>query len=246
MYAACAVACVVGAATDAARCHADEAVRKENQAFVDLMIPIVKGWSTENSIDIASLGVQIHGGMGFIEETGAAQYLRDARITAIYEGTTGIQANDLIGRKIAREGGQTIKALIATMRAVEAELDAFNGADDGELTAIHHAFASAIGSLEAAVSYIVATYGSQVQSASVGAVPFLKLFGVVAGGWQMARAALVSKQRLSEGAGDAAFYRTKITTARFFADHVLSQATSLSYAVINGADGALQIADDQF
>jgi acyl-CoA dehydrogenase len=245
-----AVACVVGAATDAARCHADESVRKENQAFVDLMIPIVKGWSTENSIDIASLGVQIHGGMGFIEETGAAQYLRDARITAIYEGTTGIQANDLIGRKIAREGGQTIKALITTMRKVEAELAAFNGVEDAELIAIHRAFAAAIGSLEAAVSYIVATYGSQVQSVSVGAVPFLKLFGVVAGGWQMARAALVSKQRLSEAGdetkGDAAFYKTKITTARFFADHVLSQAESLSYAVINGADGALQIADDQF
>jgi 3-(methylthio)propanoyl-CoA dehydrogenase len=238
-----AVACVVGAATDAARCHADEAVRKENQAFVDLMIPIVKGWSTENSIDIASLGVQIHGGMGFIEETGAAQYLRDARITAIYEGTTGIQANDLIGRKIAREGGQTIKALIATMRKVEGELSAQSAA---ELVAIRQALGDGIKALEDSVNYIVATYGSHVQQASVGAVPFLKLFGVVAGGWQMARAALVSQQRLGEGTGDATFYKTKITTARFFADHVLSQATSLSYAVINGADGALQIADEQF
>ncbi len=241
-----AVACVVAAATDAARCHPDESVRKENQSFVDLMIPIVKGWSTENSIDIASLGVQIHGGMGFIEETGAAQYLRDARITTIYEGTTGIQANDLIGRKVARESGQTIKALIANMRKVEAELAAFSGTSDSEMVAIHRAFAAAIRSLEAAVSYIVATYGNQVQSASVGAVPFLKLFGVVTGGWQMARAALVSKQRLAEGSGEVAFYKTKITTARFFADHVLSQATSLSYAVINGADGALQISDEQF
>ena len=238
-----AIACVVGAATDAARCHPDEAARKENQAFVDLMIPIVKAWSTENSIDIASLGVQIHGGMGFIEETGAAQYLRDARITSIYEGTTGIQANDLIGRKIGREGGQTIKAVIAVMHTVEAELAASN---DAELAAIRRSFTAALQALEAAVDYIVANYGTKVQAASVGAVPFLELFGVVAGGWQMARAALVSKRHLDAGSGDATFYKTKITTARFYADHVMSQATSLSYAVINGADGALQIADEQF
>ncbi len=238
-----AVACVVGAATDAARCHPDEAVRKENQAFVDLMIPIVKGWSTENAIDIASLGVQIHGGMGFIEETGAAQYLRDARITAIYEGTTGIQANDLIGRKIAREGGQTIKALIGVMRKVEAEL---GKQSDAELTAIRKSFAAGLNALEESVNYIVATYASQVQLASVGAVPFLKLFGVVAGGWQMARAALASKKHLDAGTSETAFYKTKITTARFYADHVLSQAMSLSYAVVNGAEATTAIADEQF
>ena len=238
-----AVACVVGAATDAARCHPDEATRKENQAFVDLMIPIVKGWSTENAIDIASLGVQIHGGMGFIEETGAAQYLRDARITAIYEGTTGIQANDLIGRKIAREGGQTIKGLIATMRKVEAEL---GKQSDAELTAIRKSFAAGLNALEESVNYIVATYAGQVQLASVGAVPFLKLFGVVAGGWQMARAALASKRHLDAGTSEAAFYKTKITTARFYADHVLSQAISLSYAVVNGAEATTAISDEQF
>jgi 3-(methylthio)propanoyl-CoA dehydrogenase len=238
-----AVACVVGAATDAARCHPDDAARKENQAFVDLMIPIVKGWSTENAIDIASLGVQIHGGMGFIEETGAAQYLRDARITAIYEGTTGIQANDLIGRKIAREGGQTIKALIGAMRKVEAELGKHS---DAELAAIGKSFAAGLTALEESVNYIVATYASQVQLASVGAVPFLKLFGVVAGGWQMARAALASKKHLDAGTSEADFYKTKITTARFYADHVLSQAISLSYAVVNGADATVAIADEQF
>ena len=237
-----AVACVVGAAMDGARCHPDEAVRRAKQAFVDLMIPVVKGWSTENSIDIASLGVQIHGGMGFIEEGGAAQYLRDARITTIYEGTTGIQANDLIGRKIARDGGAAIKTLIAEMRKIETQLGKHN---DAELCAICKSLASGIQALDAAVDHIVATYAKQVQSASVGAVPFLKLFGNVAGGWQMACAALVSKQRLGENAADAAFYQTKITTARFYADHVLSLSTSLAYAVINGADGALQIEDDR-
>ena len=238
-----AVACVVAAATDAGRCHPDEATRKHNQAFSELMIPIVKGWSTENSIDITSLGVQIHGGMGFIEETGAAQHFRDSRITAIYEGTTAIQANDLLGRKIARDSGQTIKALIAEMRKVEADLAKHS---DSEMTAIRKSFASGIGALEQGVDYIVATYGSNIQAASVGSVPFLKLFGIVAGGWQMARAALASKQRLVDGTGDAAFYKTKITTTRFYADHVLAQAAGLSYAMVNGADGALQLADEQF
>ena len=180
---------------------------------------------------------------GFIEETGAAQHYRDSRITTIYEGTTAIQANDLIGRKIAREGGLTIKALIVAMREVEKQLAAHN---DAELAAIRKTFASGIQALEEAVVYIVATYGNNVQQASVGSVPFLKLFGIVAGGWQMARAALVSKQRLAEGATNAPFYKTKITTARFYADHVLSQAGGLSYAVVNGADGAIAIADEQF
>ncbi len=238
-----AVACVVAAATDAARCHTDDATRKQNQAFVELMIPIVKGWSTENSIDITSLGVQIHGGMGFIEETGAAQHFRDSRITAIYEGTTAIQANDLLGRKIARDGGQTIKGLIAAMRKVEVDLSTHN---DDELAAIRKSLSAGVDALEQGVNYIVATYGSNVQAASVGSVPFLKLFGIVAGGWQMARAALASKQRLADGSGDAAFYKTKITTARFYADHVLSQAGGIAYAVVNGAAGAIAIADDQF
>ncbi len=238
-----ALAYVVGSATDMAHYHADQAVRARSQAFVDLMIPVVKGWCTENANLITSDGVQVHGGMGFIEETGAAQHYRDARITAIYEGTTAIQANDLIGRKIAREGGLTAKALIAEMRKVEAQLAEAAG---DEFAAIRKSLSAGVTAVEEAVDYIVATYGKDIKAASVGSVPFLKLLGIVAGGWQMARAALVSARRLAEGSGDASFYKTKITTARFYADHVLSQAPGLAYTVVNGAAGALDLAEDQF
>jgi 3-(methylthio)propanoyl-CoA dehydrogenase len=238
-----ALAYVVGAATDMAHHHPDEAVRAQNQAFMDLMIPVVKGWLTEASIEITSTGVQVHGGMGFIEETGAAQHFRDARITAIYEGTTAIQANDLIGRKIARESGLTIKGVISEMRKVEAQLAEASG---DEFAAIRKSLSSGVTALEEAVAYIVATYSGDIKAASVGSVPFLKLLGIVAGGWQMGRAALVSARRLAEGSGDASFYKAKITTARFYADHLLSQAPGLAYSVVNGAAGALALEEDQF
>ena len=237
-----ALAYVVGAATDLAHRHPDAAVRARKQAFVDLMIPVVKGWCTENSIDIASTGVQVHGGMGFIEEAGAAQHLRDARITTIYEGTTAIQANDLIGRKIARENGVTIRALISDMRAVQTQL----ADQQGEaFAAIRKSLDAGIAAVEAAVDYILATYNNDIKAASVGSVPFLKLLGIVGGGWQMARAALASQARITAGSDDV-FYRTKIVTARFYADHVLSLAPALAYAVVNGAAGALALDEAHF
>ena len=238
-----ALAYVVGAATDKAHYHADDAERARAQAFVDLLIPVVKGWLTENSVELTSLGVQVHGGMGFIEETGAAQHFRDARITPIYEGTTAIQANDLIGRKIAKEGGQTVKAVVAEMRQVEAQLAEQAG---DEFAAIRKSLSAGITAVEEAVAYILATFGQDIKAASVGSVPFLKLLGIVTGGWQMGRAALVSARRLAEDSGDATFYKTKIVTARFYADHVLSQAPGLAYAVVNGAAGALALEEDQF
>jgi acyl-CoA dehydrogenase len=238
-----ALAYVVGAATDLAHHHPDEAVRVRKQAFVDLMIPVVKGWCTENSIDIASTGVQVHGGMGYIEETGAAQHLRDARITTIYEGTTAIQANDLIGRKIAREGGATIAAVVAEMGEVRKQL----GEQEGEVfIAIGRSLEAGISAVESAVEYIIATYGTDIKAASVGSVPFLKLMGIVAGGWQMARAALISQTRLDQGVGDKDFFRTKIVTARFYADHVLAQAPGLAYSVVHGATAALELDETQF
>lgn len=238
-----ALAYVVGAATDVAHAHTDESVRAESQAFVDLMIPVVKGWCTENSIDVASLGVQVHGGMGYIEETGAAQHLRDARITTIYEGTTAIQANDLIGRKIARDKGVAIKAVIARMREVEAQLG--DVAEDA-FAALRKSLSAGVSALEEATDYLLETYRSDIKAASVGAVPMLTLLGVVAGGWQMARAALVSHQKLASAPVDADFYRNKIDTAHFYADHVLSQAPGLAYTVVNGAAGALALPDDAF
>ena len=238
-----ALAYVVGAATDKAHSHPDEAVRAQNQAFVDLMIPVVKGWFTENSIDVTSDGVQVHGGMGFIEETGAAQFFRDSRITTIYEGTTAIQANDLIGRKIARENGATVGAVVKMMRAVEAEVAAVG---DESFAAIARSLKTGISAVEEAVAYILATYAKDIKGASVGSVPFLKLLGIVAGGWQMGRAALVAKRKLEAGEGDASFYQAKIVTARFYADHVLSQASGLAYTVVNGAAGALALSEEQF
>ncbi|MGH8377618.1 MAG: acyl-CoA dehydrogenase, partial [Gammaproteobacteria bacterium] len=203
----------------------------------------VKGWCTENAIDIASLGIQIHGGMGYIEETGAAQYFRDARISTIYEGTTGIQAKDLIGRKIARDQGATAKALIAEMRKLDAELAKAPGED---LKAIRARLTAGISALEEAVNWLVTNYAANVRAAAAGSVPFLMLLGTVAGGWQMARAALIAQKHLAEGAGDASFYKAKTGTARFYADHELTKAQGLKESIVAGAAGVLALSGDQF
>lgn len=237
-----ALAYVVAAAHDAAVHHPDDGERKRSQAFVDLMIPVVKGWSTESGVSMASIGVQVHGGMGYVEETGAAQHLRDAQISTIYEGTTGIQANDLIGRKMAREGGATLHAVIGLMRDVAGELGARSGDD---FAALQRRLSAAVDALAAAGEWLVANYGKDVRAASAGAVPFLMLLGVVAGGWQMARAALVAQTKIDAGDADP-FYPAKIGTARFYADHVLSQASGLASSVIDGAAGVLALPEDMF
>ena len=233
-----ALAYVTAAAQDHAHNNPDEAARKQGQAFADLMIPVVKGWSTESAIDIASLGVQVHGGMGFIEETGAAQHLRDARITTIYEGTTAIQANDLIGRKIAREKGVTIKGVIAEMRAAATLLD-------GDLAGIGMRQSAAVDALERAVFWIVDNFSSDPKAAHVGAVPFLHLLGIVAGGWQMGRAAVIARAKAALDDSDP-FWAAKLVTTRFYADHFLTQAAGLADSVVTGAAGALDMADDSF
>ena len=233
-----ALAYVTAAAQDNAHANPDAAAREKARAFADLLIPIVKGWSTESAIDIASLGVQVHGGMGYIEETGAAQHLRDARITAIYEGTTAIQANDLIGRKIAREKGATIQAVIADMRTAAAQLD-------GDLAAIGARQIAAIDALERAVSWLVANFSTDPKAAHAGAVPFLHLFGIVAGGWQMGRAAVIARSKMAAGESDP-FWPAKLATTRFYADHFLTQASGLAECVMAGATGAIEIADDSF
>jgi len=235
-----ALACVVAASMDLARGVPDGDEREHHQAFVDLIFLVDERGSTENAIDIASLGVQVHGGMGFMEETGAAQYLRDARITTIYEGTTGIQAADLVGRKIARDGGRAIGAVIEQMQAVEAELAR---SEEEALAVIATALGDGIDALQRGVRFIVSSYRDAPASVLAGSVPFLELFGVVAGGWQMARAALVAQARLRDGAGDD-FHRAKLQTTRFYAHHVLSRAAGLSHAAIHGAVPTLALADE--
>jgi alkylation response protein AidB-like acyl-CoA dehydrogenase len=230
-----ALAYVVAAAMDFAHKTGD----KKHQAFIDLMIPVVKGWSTETGIEVASLGVQVHGGMGFIEETGAAQHLRDARITTIYEGTTGIQAMDLMGRKVAREGGATARAWIAEVKKLDAELARFP-----QFESIRKNLAGGVQAVSDCVDYIVANAGKDVKGVFAGAVPFLKLMGIVAGGWQMARAAMAAQAKLPQG--DRKFLEAKIVTAQFFAEQVLVQAPALRDTVLKGASGVMALSEDQF
>jgi len=236
------LAYVAAAACDAGHHAADPETRQRNMAVYEFLVPIVKGWSTEMSLEVTSLGVQVHGGMGFIEETGAAQFYRDARILTIYEGTTAIQANDLIGRKTTRDGGAVARTLIAAMGETLKELEGL----DGDLGAIRNALAAGAQSLEEAVSFIVASARSDVRAVFAGSVLYLKLAGVVLGGWQLARAALAARRLLDAGEGDATFLAAKIGTARFFADHILSQAAALRHSIVSGAAGALALEDAQF
>jgi len=238
-----ALAYVTAAALDNAHAHPDAEARKRHQAFADLMIPIVKGWCTETAQEIAYTGVQVHGGMGYIEETGAAQHYRDARIITIYEGTTGIQANDLIGRKTARDGGKVASSVIAEMSALDADLAKQNGA---EFAAIRTQLGTAVAALKQSVEWMVATYGKDSRAAHAASVPYLKLWGITAGGWQMARAALIAAKRLSEGHGEADFYRAKIATARFYADYFLPQTIALKHSIVTAGESVLALAAEQF
>ena len=238
-----ALASLASAYLDLALHHTDRVERDKNQALFDLLTPVVKGWCTEQSIEIASTGVQIHGGMGFIEETGAAQYLRDARITTIYEGTTGIQANDLVGRKVAYEKGATIKLMLAQMISMDADLA--RAAHPG-LSVIRVALAQGVADLAAATDWLLETFPGNMKAASAGAVPFLKLFGTVAGGWQMARAALIAKNNLDGNTGDTDFYRAKIATARFYAEHVLPLAGAFRRQIVDGSKSVLALEEAQF
>jgi len=241
--AARALAYVGAALSDLAHHHPDEATRTANLAIYEYLVPVIKGWATEMSEQVARDGVQVHGGMGFIEETGAAQHYRDAKILTIYEGTTAIQANDLVGRKTVRDGGAVAKALIAQIRDVERQLGEAQNAD---LTAIAQRLQEGSAALEQVVEYVVANIKTDVKAVFAGSVTYLKLAGIVLGGWQMARAALAAQKRLDAGEGDAAFYRAKIGTARFFADHILSQAPGLRTSIVDGASGVLALEIEQF
>jgi acyl-CoA dehydrogenase len=177
--------------------------------------------------------------MGFVEETGAAQHLRDARITTIYEGTTGIQANDLIGRKLAAEKGMTAKALIAQMRAFDKDLAGVSSHPG--LSAMRRSLSDGVAALSDATDWLLETFPHNPRAAAVGAVPYLKLWGTVAGGWQMTRAALIAKQQLDAGAEDYDFYRGKLATARFFADHVLPLAPAYCSSIVHGSASILAV-----
>jgi len=235
-----AMASVAAAAYDAAHHHPDAATRQQNQSFYEFMVPLVKGYSTEMSLEVTSLGVQVHGGMGFIEETGAAQYYRDAKILTIYEGTTAIQANDLVGRKTLRDGGQTAKGIAQQIATTVAELRK-NGSADAvavatRLDAARQAFVDV-------VAYLAAE--KDPNAVYAGSVPYLMLAGNLMAGWQLARSLLVAQTELAKGE-DAAFMQAKITTARFYADHLLSKAPGVRDSIVDGAGSAVALALEAF
>ncbi len=245
-----AMASVAAAAYDASQHHIDTDVRKQNLAFYEFMVPLVKGYCTEMSLEVTSLGVQVHGGMGFIEETGVAQYYRDAKILTIYEGTTAIQANDLIGRKTSRDGGQTAKAIAKQIEATENQLTR-QGSPDAvamarRLKAAREAFVDV-------VDFVVGGLGKAPDGSTkaspnavfAGSVPYLMLAGNMLAGWQMGRSLLVAQEQLAQGV-DSAFMQAKITTARFYADHLLTKAPGIRDSIVEGADCVTALALEAF
>jgi len=233
---------VLAADLDLAHKHPDEAERRRRQARVDLLIPVLKGWCTELAVEVTSLGVQVYGGMGFIEETGACQYLRDARIAPIYEGTTGIQAADLVGRKLPADKGWAMAALIGEMRAVEPQLAQADGAD---LASIRAALRDGVLALEQATQWVLQTIEQDPDATLAASFSYLMLVGYVCGGWQMARAAVAARACLQSGEHKG-FYRAKIATATFYAEQIMPKANALLSVVKSGASTALALGEECF
>ena len=236
-----ALAYYVAAELDAAHCSPDGEARRAAQARVNLLTPVVKAWGSDTGIEVANTGIQVHGGMGFIEETGAAQHLRDARIAAIYEGTNGIQATDLVGRKIGRENAETVLALISDMRMLDAEL---TDARSPHISVARKHLMAAIDALEDTSNWIATSWGTNPSAVAAGAVPYLRLLGLTAGGWLMCRSALIAECYLRDGKGDLEFFNAKLISTRFFADQYLVQCPALRHTVCDGSTAieALSIA----
>jgi 3-(methylthio)propanoyl-CoA dehydrogenase len=231
------------ASLDLAKRHPDATERARHQARVDLLTPVAKAWSTDIGVEVASTGIQVHGGMGFIEETGAAQHLRDARIAPIYEGTNGIQAADLVSRKIGRDGGAAARDFLVE---IEALLPALADAAGEELPLIGRRLGEATAALRDATTAVASEQSGRPAAAAAAAAPYLRLFGIVAGGFLMAKAARAASRALGTSAGDSGFLRAKITTARFYADHFLSLAPALVHPIVAGSDSVLDFAEEQF
>jgi len=235
-----AMALVAAAAYDLAQAHPDEAVRRANRATYEFMVPIVKGFSTEMSLEAASLGVQIHGGMGFIEETGAAQHLRDAKILTIYEGTTAIQANDLIGRKVLRDGGATARAIAGQIAETVAQLSA----RESEACRLYaRQLDEARRAFDDTLAFVLAS--NDPNAVHAGAVPFLMLAGSILAGWQLGRALMVAEDRLAAGEATR-FMRAKIATARFYGHHLLTKTAGQREAIVQGAQSVLAMSSEAF
>ncbi|MBX3518312.1 MAG: acyl-CoA dehydrogenase [Rhodospirillales bacterium] len=219
-----ALAYFTAACLDIAHNHPDQAERQQALGLVELLTPIVKAWSTDLGVEVASTGIQVMGGMGYVEESGAPQHLRDARIAPIYEGTNGIQALDLVSRKVARDNGAAATRLLALVRATLSEI----GAEaKGQIGAIRGRLLQATQDLAEATEWILETFPHAPARVAAGACDYLALTGIVAGGWLLAKGARIADRNLAEGTGDAAFHRAKVVSARFFAETSLSQTPSL-------------------
>jgi alkylation response protein AidB-like acyl-CoA dehydrogenase len=230
-------------AMDYMRRSVDQDAKDRHARRFALLTPVVKAWCTELAQELTSLGIQVHGGMGYIEETGAAQHFRDARIITIYEGTTGIQANDFVGRKLIKDNGAAVGELLAEMRATVTELSATAAA---ELQAIRKQLAAGIEALDQAVRWLLGRHQQDQNLPGAVAVNLLMLAGTVCAGWQMARAALAAGRRLTDGDGDRDFLEAKIGTARFFAEHYLPRARSYLETVQAGAASVMALREGQF
>ena len=235
-----ALAYYAAAAYDAQHAAPDEAVKKANQAIYEFLVPIVKGFSTEMSIEVASLGVQVHGGMGFIEETGAAQYYRDARILSIYEGTTAIQANDFVGRKTYKDKGAVAQVFAKMIAQTESELAQRNSLASrsilSNLTPARHAF-------EEVVQFVITNFKTDVKNVFAGSVPYLMMSGYLLTSWQMAKAMMIAEDKLAE---DRIFYSAKITTAQFHAEHLLNLVPALAQSILKGGASVNALSLEQF
>ncbi|TAK86849.1 MAG: acyl-CoA dehydrogenase [Aquabacterium sp.] len=237
-----AMALVGASAYDTAHHHPDAAIAKQAQAFYEFLVPLIKGFSTENSVEVTSLGVQVHGGMGFIEETGAAQYYRDSRILPIYEGTTAIQANDLVGRKTSRDGGAMAKAVAAMIADTEGQLTARNSAAGKKLAT---QLKAARESFLQVVDFVVANMKTKPNDVFAGSVPYLMLTANLVAGWQMGRSLIAAEDNLAAG-NDAPFMEAKIVTARFYGDHILARVASLRDTILTGGESVTALSLDAF
>ncbi|ARP85974.1 acyl-CoA dehydrogenase [Bordetella genomosp. 9] len=236
-----AISYMAAAARDTAAHHPDAGTRDRHRALYELLVPVVKGFCTESAVEVASLGIQVHGGTGYIEETGAAQHYRDARILPIYEGTTAIQANDLLGRKLLRDGGATAARIQQDMQVTLAALDAAAGRAQGDdaqgLLLLRTNLATAMQAQQQALGFMARTAMTDVRAVFAGSVPFLMLTGVLVGGWQMARAAVACQRELADAAGGRwprEFLHNKMTTAVFYGAHILPRAGAWSSAIQAG------------
>jgi alkylation response protein AidB-like acyl-CoA dehydrogenase len=225
-------------AMDLARHHPDDEVRARAQERADLLTPVTKGWSTDMGVEVTSLAIQVHGGMGYVEETGVAQHFRDARIAPIYEGTNGIQAMDLVGRKLPIRMGGAVADLLGEMAGLADELT-------GDLAAVRAPLADAVAALREATDWLLANGLEQPVDALAGATPYLRMFGIVTGGWLLARSAVAASELLAGGDGDAAFLADKVVTARFYADQLLPAARGLLPAVTARAGDLFAIPGDR-